>query len=312
MKRRTTRVLSIILFAAMMLQALGLTAAAATQGSTAPQQTSGAQDYGLPAKTKDGVIFHAWNWSFDNITNNLPAIAEAGFKSIQTSPIQASKEALTDGSKWWVLYQPTNFQIGNTQLGSREQFKRLCEEAEKYGISIIVDVIANHTGNAGGGALEVQPAHNVDPVLKNNPNFWHSPAKHVESWDRRWNVTQQGIGLPDLNTSNQELQNIIIAFLNDAISLGADGFRFDAAKHIELPDDPDNAGSNFWPRVLGSLTNKENLYIYGEVLQGGADRFNDYATYMNLAADKYGHNIRDAVGFSSSKNVDTAKFYSAG
>ncbi|MBW7477876.1 alpha-amylase, partial [Paenibacillus oenotherae] len=109
MMNRTTRIWSIILFAAMLLQALSLSA-------VVPQSTvqaAGGEEYGLPANTKDGVIFHAWNWSFDNITSNLPAIAAAGYKSIQTSPIQASKEALTEGSKWWVLYQPTNFQIGN-------------------------------------------------------------------------------------------------------------------------------------------------------------------------------------------------------
>lgn len=29
-------------------------------------------------------------------------------------------------------------------MGSRDEFKALCEEAEQYGIKIIVDVVANH------------------------------------------------------------------------------------------------------------------------------------------------------------------------
>jgi len=294
----------VMLLLALLLQAIG--AASAPAGA---QEAQSAAAYGLPEATEDGVIFHAWNWSFDAIRQNLPAIAAAGFKSVQTSPIQGTKEPSMEGSKWWVLYQPINFSIGNPQLGDREAFRRLCEEAEQYGIHIIVDVVANHTGNAGGGHLTYQPAANVDPAIRNNPSFWHE-ARGVDDWDNRWQVTQWGIGLPDLNTSNQELQNMIIAFLNDAVSLGADGFRFDAAKHIELPGE--NGGSNFWPRVLGALHNKEQLYIYGEVLQGGADNFAGYADYMSVTPSGYGHQVRHAVGFGSGKNVHAAQHYGVG
>ncbi|RCX22674.1 alpha-amylase [Fontibacillus phaseoli] len=313
MKRKARPFWSLVLFVALLLQSMGLTAGA--QASTDTQQLSNpsvqisaAADYGLPAKTKDGLIFHAWNWSFDTITKNLPALAEAGFKAVQTSPIQGTKEDSMEGSKWWVLYQPTNFKIGNTQLGNRDQFKKMNDEAEKHGISIIVDVVANHMANAGGGNLQYTPAYNVDSSIRNNGYFWHE-ARGVENWDNRWQVTQWGISLPDLNTSNQELQNIIIGFLNDAIALGADGFRFDAAKHIELPNE--TAGSNFWPRVLGALDNKANLFNYGEVLQGGADNFAGYTSYLNLTTSNYGHDVRSAVGFGGSKNVDSAKSFNA-
>ncbi|WP_334075177.1 starch-binding protein [Paenibacillus sp. A14] len=307
------RIWSIVLFVAMLLQTIGFTPEARADADVrqlggSDAQLTAAADYGLPERTKDGLIFHAWNWSFDNITRNLPELAQAGFKAVQTSPIQGSKEGLTEGNKWWILYQPVNFKIGNSQLGSRDDFRRLCQEAEKYGISIIVDVIANHTGNAGGGNQQYHSAHNVDPEIKNNRYFWHE-ARGVENWNDRWQVTQWGISLPDLNTSNQELQNIIISFLNDAISLGADGFRFDAAKHIELPNDP--AGSNFWPRVLGSLNNKDRLFNYGEVLQGGADNFAGYANYLSLAAPNYGNSIRSAVGYHGGIHVEAAKSFNA-
>ncbi|AWB44629.1 alpha-amlyase [Paenibacillus sp. CAA11] len=313
MKRKVRQLWSLVLFAALLLQSWGFTAEAQTSTDITQLESqsihpSQASNYGLPLNTKDGLIFHAWNWSFESIMNHLPALAEAGFKSVQTSPIQGTKESSTEGSKWWVLYQPVNFKIGNSQLGTREQFKRMCEEAEKYGISIIVDVVANHTGNAGGGNLTYTPAANVDPAIKNNSSFWHE-ARGVENWNDRWQVTQWGVGLPDLNTSNQQLQDMIISFMNDAINLGADGFRFDTAKHIELPNDP--GGSNFWPRVLGGLSNKASLFNYGEVLQGGADNFAGYTSYLNVTASNYGHSVRNAVGYQSSKNVEAAKFFNA-
>lgn len=266
-------------------------------------------EYRTASATADGgTILHTWNWSFNTIKANLPSIAEAGFTAIQTSPIQGNKEDLMATSKWWILYQPTNFRIGNAQLGSKDEFKSMCEEAEKYGIKVIVDVVANHTGNRGGGSDQYWPATNVDSAIKDNSAFWHE-HRGVDNWNDRWQVTHLGIGLPDLNTSNKDLQSMIINFLNDASACGADGFRFDAAKHIELPSDP--GGSDFWPSVLGSLNNKDNLFIYGEVLQGGADNFGGYTQYMDVTASNYGHSLRSAVGFGSGKNVNSSKDYNA-
>lgn len=76
---------------------------------------------------------------------------------------------------WWLLYQPTNFKIGNAQIGSKDDLKSLCEEADKYGIKIIVDVIFNHTANAGAGDLEIVPSSTVDPEILNDSSMWHTP-----------------------------------------------------------------------------------------------------------------------------------------
>jgi alpha-amylase len=310
MNKTVKRILSVILFFVLLTQPFAVSFESANNPNFLSLQVAEAADNGLPSATKDGVILHAWNWSFNTIRSRLPEIAAAGFKTIQTSPIQGNKENTMTGSIWWMLYQPINFNIGNAQLGTREQFRQLCAEAANYGINIIVDVVANHTGNAGiDSSVQYVPAYNVDPSIRNNPYFWHE-LSGITNWNDRWQVTQLGIGLPDLNTSNQELQDKIIAFLNDAISLGADGFRFDAAKHIELPTDPYGA-SNFWTRVLGSLSNNSNQYIYGEVLQGGADAFAQYANYMNVTASNYGESVRHAVGFNNAKNVNLAYNYNA-
>lgn len=38
---------------------------------------------------KDGAILHAWCWSFNTIKQNMKAIKDADYTSIQTSPINA-------------------------------------------------------------------------------------------------------------------------------------------------------------------------------------------------------------------------------
>ena len=48
-------------------------------------------NYNLAQNIQDGVILHAWNWSYDTIKDNLLNIAEAGFSTVQTSPVQQPK-----------------------------------------------------------------------------------------------------------------------------------------------------------------------------------------------------------------------------
>ena len=57
----------------------------------------------------------------------------------------------------------------------------------------------------------------------------------ITDYNDRYDVTHNGVGLPDLNTSNKELQGIIKTYLQHCLDCGADGFRFDTAKHVELP-----------------------------------------------------------------------------
>ena len=259
-------------------------------------------DYGLASNTRDGVILHAWNWSFNTIKENLPKIAKAGYTSIQTSPIQGTKENTMTTAHWWLLYQPTNFKIGNAQLGSKDEFKSMCEEAEKYGIKIIVDVVCNHMANTSENQNKF--SQDIEDKYKTR-EFWHEyDNPHGIDYNNRYSITHDCMDLPDLNTSNKTLQNDIISFLNDAIDCGADGFRFDAAKHIELPDD-NPGGSDFWPTILGSLKNKDKLFIYGEILDtnNGNSRTSAYSNYINVNSDSYSKELRKGIGFDDKRDV---------
>lgn len=244
-------------------------------------------------KAKEGLIIQMHSWSFNNIRSILPQLAEAGFKTIQVSPVQANQS----GNEWWVLYQPLNQAVGNA-LGSRDEFKALCQEAESYGIDVIVDAVLNHVANDGAGRVD-QYSNNVWSEFKNYDYYHHQGQ--CSDWKSREAVTQQGIGMPDLNTQNPQVQQMAINFLNDCIECGADGFRFDAAKHIEtnLGEDQGKGWSgNYWNNVLGSLQNKEDLFIYGEVLdEYGSESDNLYAydRFMTITDHYYGDTLRQAV-----------------
>lgn len=248
----------------------------------------------LPANTKDGAILHAFDWSFNTIKNELPNIAAAGYKSIQVSPVQGTKDPSTDPTKWWLLYQPINESVGNAQLGTLSDFKTLCSTAKNYRISIVVDVVMNHMANNGN-------ADQLDPSVE--PSFQDSSLYHnlgqCSNWSNRNDITQQGIGMPDLNTQTTAVQNKAITFLNQCVDAGASGFRFDAAKHIETNiglDAGQSWSGNYWTNVLGKVHNESNLFIYGEILQDGAvDNISSYETFMDVTASNYGGSLRSAI-----------------
>lgn len=306
MKKRSKLFCSALLLLTLLFQLTGFTPqnlaaanAATAAGTTAYAAVS--SEYGLPATTADGVILHAFDWSFNTIKNNLGAIAQAGYNTVQTSVVQPSKE--DSASMWYMLYQPIDFTVGN-QLGTEADFQSLCQEADKYGIKIIVDVVCNHTANNGSNQ-EMSPSDRVNAAIRNNANFWHTYKGSINYSDR-WQVTHGCIGLPDLATENTDLQNnYIIPFLKKLVSDGADGFRFDAAKHIGLPEDSNTPAEYFWPNVVSAIKAADsNSYVYGEVLQSGdkdiyngkyTDAFEDYAKYINLTASSYGYDLRKAV-----------------
>ncbi|MFZ3481568.1 RICIN domain-containing protein [Bifidobacterium adolescentis] len=247
----------------------------------------------------EGATLHAWEWSFKTIEENIPAIAEAGYTSVQTEPISA----IHNGGKgkiftenWYYVYQPTDTTIGNWVMGTEDDLKSLCNTAHKYGVRIIVDVVANHM-TATWGAI-------ADRWKKSE--YYHHDCNDgdVQDWNNRYQVTHcKLLGLYDINTENTKTANMMHDFLVQAVNDGVDGFRFDAAKHIELPDEYN--GSQYWNIIL----NNGAQFQYGEVLQDSISRDSDYAKLFSshskngggVTASSYGSKLRGAL---NSKNLN--------
>lgn len=278
---------------ALILCLLGSTLAVGTvtsvTASTGEAETQYAQN-----SIQGGAVLHCFNWSYNNIKSNLAAIKAAGYTAVQTSPVQAPKNysaSNTDvGGQWWKMYQPLGFTVadGNTWLGTRAELQSLCEEAEEYGIKVIVDVVANHLANNGtdGGTYEYINTE-VESDMK-NPDYYHkNNIKFNEN--SRFNLTQYHMGMPDLNTGHTYVQNKVLNFLKDCVDLGVDGFRFDAAKHIELPTDGASFASDFWPNVVNGIKDySDDVFIYGEILGGAGTSISNYTQYMAVTDNQTG------------------------
>lgn len=264
-------------------------------------QTASA-DSTLRDKVGDGVMLHAFNWSYNTIKENLPAIAAAGYTTVQTSPVQQPKDYSTSGDvtgQWWKLYQPISFHIAEQSwLGTKDDLKSLCDEADKYGIKIICDIVSNHIANAD----ETRPDSVSNQVKKYEPDFYKKRRTYTRAYKGDANdssvqaVVQGHVSkCPDLVTNDTAVQGYIINLLKECIDCGVDGFRFDAAKHIETEDDGEYA-SDYWKNITTSASSYytqktgDDLYIYGEILNNcGADRsYSSYTKYINVTDNRTG------------------------
>ena len=254
--------------------------------------------YGLTKEMKNGAILHAWMWSFNTITEHMDEIAEAGYTSIQTEPMSKIKVNDANGKKftenWYYVYQPTNTSIGNFVVGSEDDLKAMTAAAHAHGIRIIVDVVANHF-TADWNAIDSDWQKSEYFHARNSCSG--SGGDNID-YSNRWQVTHcHLLGLWDLNTANPEVANRMHDFLKTAVNDGVDGFRFDAGKHVELPNEFD--GSQYWTTILQN----GSQYQYGEVLQG--DSGLDYKAYANLYA-KYGEGGGGATASDYGKTIRSA------
>ncbi|MCI9171637.1 alpha-amylase family glycosyl hydrolase [uncultured Duncaniella sp.] len=267
------------------------------------------------ADTNDDVILHAWSWSFDTIAANMHDIAEAGYAYVQTSPANTcfvgedggmalfSQPGDSVKGKWYYYYQPTDWKIGNYLLGDRDQFKAMMDSAAKYNVKVIVDVLPNHTAVDHTAVLP-----DLDNAVGGHDKLFHANGFNdiIDYNDRYQCTTGKMGGLPDVNTENPDFQAYYMTYVNDLLSLGVRGFRYDTAKHIGLPSDPLDSlaeRNNFWDIATGREAVKgislgvprDSLFIYGEVLQDRNVKEAEYGEYMDLTASAYGHALRKVL-----------------
>lgn len=275
------------------------------------------------------TILHAWSWNFPEIARSMKEIKDAGFTMIQTSPVQKCyspegsgkkifDEKVTEGN-WYYYYQPTDWKIGNSILGSRDQMQQMMDSAAKYNIKVIVDVLPNHT------AFDIDAvSEDFYKAVGGRDKMYHSNGlEPVRDYNDRLQCTLWGSGgLPDVNTENPDFQKYYMNFVNELIKMGVRGFRYDTAKHIGVHSDPVDTASgvkenDFWDVATGRKAVKgvklaipyDSLFVYGEVLQDKNVPEKEYADYFGQTASGYGWVLREALEKHTSNGLDIKGFH---
>ena len=318
MRTLTNRVVGLVLALAMIAAfvLVPMPTDIKAEAATVPSTT-------LATYIQDGATLHCWNWSIANIKANLGLIANMGYSAIQLSPMQELKEGTVNKpyDNWWAVYQPISFNINQSQshcVGTKDELIDLCNEAHKYDIKVIMDVVFNHMANNGANTL----CPLIDPDFLNDPSCWHDYSQNSSHYNDRYDVTQRCMaGLPDLNTGNQKVQDKALALMKEYIDCGVDGFRFDAAKQIETPDDHSSYASDFWPTVIdGSNSYAQStrgiiLHFYGELLQEtdnyGSLPISAYTKYMSATESVWSNDIRYKLEAHNASALQKAYFKQA-
>ena len=266
----------------------------------------------LPENAADGLTLHAFNWTYHEIMINLENIRNAGFKNVLTMPVQQPKGG---GASWWAFYQPLSFSIAdNSSLGTKEELEALCREADKYDICILADIVVNHMANIDDNAMEQDGTPTVLPAVADyEPIIYKNRNEDTDGTGVTFHHNRNAAGsgaetqyyaygnLPDLNTANSYVQMRVLDLLEECIDAGIDGFRFDAAKHIETAQDPDYP-SDFWENTLVfaeeyyKIKTGKDLYSYGEILNSPSGRSLDAYTkyFMRVTDDGFAAQFKSA------------------
>lgn len=211
-------------------------------------------------------ILHLFQWRINDIIPELKTIKDQGFDAIQISPIQGTKDS---GMEWWKLYQPINLKIGNEQIGSKKDLINLIQEARKYNIRIVVDIVLRHV--AGDESYPLKPHRNVDPELL---PYLAEPIDAVNIDNDRWQCTRRCTGMPMLNYDDPNLMKLYRRFLDELVFIGVDGFRLDQLKHYALPEEGGKALELF-----------SRYNMYGEALNCSKELLNKYSKYMKVLTE---------------------------
>ncbi len=208
---------------------------------------------------ENGIVRNCdfYGGNFRGIESKLPYIKSLGVSVIYLNPIF---KAYSNHR-----YDTCDYKKTDPMLGTKEDFKALCDAAHSVGIKIILDGVFSHTGSNsiyfdkekifGGGAFSG----------KASPYFsWYTFYDFPNSYESWWGIDT----LPCVKEMEESFLDYIIrdddSVIRHWLRLGADGFRLDVAD--ELPDE-------FIAMLRKVLKEeKEDAVLIGEVWEDASNK----------------------------------------
>ncbi|MFF1547707.1 alpha-amylase family protein [Streptomyces sp. NPDC058291] len=250
-----------------------------------------------PPGVKD-VTAVLFEWKYASVaTECATTLGPAGYGYVQVSPPAEHIQ----GSQWWTSYQPVGYRIAG-RLGDRTAFRNMVDACHAAGVKVVVDAVINHMAAGGGtgtgGSSYTKYGY---PGLYSSYDFDDCTSRVVDYTDR-WNVQHcELVGLADLDTGEEYVRKTIAGYLNDLLGLGADGFRIDAAKHIDAAD---------LANIKSRLTNP-GVYWKQEVIYGAGEAVQptEYTGNGDVQEFRYAYDLKRVL---NNENLAYLKNYGEG
>ncbi|MFN7967281.1 MAG: alpha-amylase family glycosyl hydrolase [Acidobacteriota bacterium] len=136
-------------------------------------------------------------------------------------------------------YDTVDYRSIEPDYGNDNDLRRLCDEAHRRGMKVILDLVLNHTSSqnpwfvdsASGPASSKRDWY----VWSNNNPGWQQPWGGGTTWYARNGAFYYGVfwsGMPDLNFTSAEVRAEARSIADYWMERGVDGFRLDAARYV--------------------------------------------------------------------------------
>ncbi|PSK73027.1 glycosidase [Streptomyces sp. CS149] len=243
-------------------------------GAASPAQAAAPGDKDVTA-----VMFE---WKFASIAKACTdTLGPAGYGYVQVSPPQEHIQ----GGQWWTSYQPVSYKIAG-RLGDRAAFSAMVNTCHAAGVKVVADSVINHmsAGNGTGTGGSAYTKYDY-PGLYSGADMDDCRTQIGNNYNDRGNVQNcELVGLADLDTGEDYVRGKIAGYLNDLLSLGVDGFRIDAAKHMPAAD---------LANIKSRLTNP-NAYWKHEAIYGAGEAVSpsEYLGTGDVQEFRYGRSLK--------------------
>jgi alpha-amylase len=237
------------------------------------------------------VIVHLFQWPWASVASECTdVLGPKGFGGVQVSPPQEHVVLPGRGYPWWQDYQPVSYQL-TSRRGDRAAFAAMVQTCHRAGVKIYVDAVVNHMAggtSTGAGSAGSGYSHYAYPAVPYGTGDFHRCGRNgtddIVTWSDRYEVQNcELVDLADLATGSTYVRGRLTAYLDDLVSLGVDGFRVDAAKHLPATD---------LAAIVDPVAGEP--YVFSETIEGGAGEPTpeEYAGIGDVTEFRYG----DVVG----------------
>ena len=174
-------------------------------------------------------------------------------------------------------YNVDNYYEIDPEFGTMDDLKELINECHKRDIIVILDMVLNHSGSDNEWFRQFLQAHRASDLSNEYYNYYcyYYPGetapngrtfRKASNTDLYYECNFDG-SMPELNYDNPSVRNAMLDVAKYYLDLGADGFRFDAAKYIYFGETDKNV--SFWTWYIGELKKiKPDIYTVAEVWDG--------------------------------------------
>ncbi|KAI0965401.1 glycoside hydrolase superfamily [Xylaria arbuscula] len=192
--------------------------------------------------------------TFQGLEGKLDYISGLGFDAIWITPVVTNSDGGYHG------YWAEDLYGINSNYGTADDLKSLVSAAHDKGIYIMVDVVANHMGNAD--------ISDDAPTPMNLSSSYHA-ACDID-YSNQTSIEDCSIsGLPDVNTESSDIQSFYQDWVKYLVTeYSFDGVRIDTVKHVN---------KDFW----SPFSSAAGVYTVGEVFDGDVDYVAGYADLMS-------------------------------